>query len=437
MWSSYPISIWWDAWACGPAPFLDVLRTAFAERDAGQRLRVERFSLVCGAHETTSRRSVSLVCSAHETTSRRSVSLVCGAHETTSRRSVSLVTNDTSTNPETNPTSQAENEVTFVTSKRRTKGQGPLLTLAESAGLTPLSGCRMGICHTCVCRKVSGVTRDLRTGELSTDTDVDIQLCVSEPVGPVEIDSEEGQTYDYDTPLSRAARRIRRRARRSPASYQGRPRRARRPLPTARHSRPAHARPRRTSDALRERHLSSRVDSGAASLSVAKIIENMEIGHNVMHGQYDFARDPAIPSSTYEWDNVCPSGQWRHSHNFVHHTFTNVREVDPDLGYRLLRIEESQPWHWTSLFQPLYAAGLAAFFQWGVAAHDVDMRKYLMHPNERTDSDRVKVRDFGRKARKQLLKDYVLFPVSPAPLPFPYSPETWSPISPATCGRSP
>ncbi len=158
---------------------------------------------------------------------------------------------------------------------------------------------------------------------------------------------------------------------------------------------------------------------GTASLAAAKIIENMEIGHNVMHGQYDFARDSGLSSTTYEWDNVCPSDQWRHSHNYLHHTFTNVRGVDHDLGYRLLRIEESQPWRWTTPLQPVYTAVLATMFQWGVAAHDVDMYAYLSAPGRRTDEDRAKVRGIGRKAKRQLLKDYVLFPVLAGPFALP------------------
>ncbi len=100
---------------------------------------------------------------------------------------------------------------------------------------------------------------------------------------------------------------------------------------------------------------------GTASLATAKIIENMEIGHNVIHGQWDFAHDPALSSSTYEWDNVCPAVQWKHSHNYKHHTYTNIREMDEDLGYRILRIEESQKWTFPTVFQPLYAAALAMF----------------------------------------------------------------------------
>jgi len=153
---------------------------------------------------------------------------------------------------------------------------------------------------------------------------------------------------------------------------------------------------------------------GTAALATSKILENMEIGHNVMHGQYEFTRDPAL-SSTYEWDNVCPSDQWRHSHNYLHHTFTNVRGVDHDLGYRLLRVEERQPWRVTTVLQPLFAAALAALFQWGVAAHDVDLPSYLLDPASRSDEQRAKLRGIGRKAARQLLKDYVLFPVLAGP----------------------
>lgn len=62
-----------------------------------------------------------------------------------------------------------------------------LLEQAESAGLQPLSGCRMGICHTCVCPKTSGSTRNLLTGEVSSQPE-SIRLCISVPVGDVSID---------------------------------------------------------------------------------------------------------------------------------------------------------------------------------------------------------------------------------------------------------
>ena len=84
---------------------------------------------------------------------------------------------------------------------------------------------------------------------------------------------------------------------------------------------------------------------GTFMLGIAKIIENMEIGHNVMHGQWDWMQDPEINSTVWEWDIVCPSDQWKHSHNVVHHTWTNVIGKDRDIGYELLRISEKQKWY--------------------------------------------------------------------------------------------
>ncbi|MDT4940474.1 MAG: stearoyl-CoA 9-desaturase oxidoreductase [Pseudonocardiales bacterium] len=65
---------------------------------------------------------------------------------------------------------------------------GTLLEQAESAGLTPEYGCRMGICFTCTKVKTSGCTRNVRTGELHSDPDTEVQLCISAPVGDVAID---------------------------------------------------------------------------------------------------------------------------------------------------------------------------------------------------------------------------------------------------------
>ena len=113
--------------------------------------------------------------------------------------------------------------------------------------------------------------------------------------------------------------------------------------------------------------------AGTAMLSVGKILENMEIGHNVMHGQWDWMNDPEIHSGTWEWDNTCPAEQWKHSHNFVHHTFTNVLGKDNDVGYGILRVTSEQKWHPVNLGQPIYNALLALLFEWGVALHDLDI----------------------------------------------------------------
>src|SRR5690606_38514971 len=49
--------------------------------------------------------------------------------------------------------------------------------------------------------------------------------------------------------------------------------------------------------------------AGTAMLGVAKILDNMEIGHNIMHGQYDFAGDPTLSSREFDWDTVCPAAE--------------------------------------------------------------------------------------------------------------------------------
>jgi ferredoxin len=63
-----------------------------------------------------------------------------------------------------------------------------LLEQAENAGLSPEFGCRMGICFSCTQVKTSGCTRNIRTGELNSDPDTEIQLCINVPVGDVAIE---------------------------------------------------------------------------------------------------------------------------------------------------------------------------------------------------------------------------------------------------------
>ena len=84
---------------------------------------------------------------------------------------------------------------------------------------------------------------------------------------------------------------------------------------------------------------------GTATLGLAKILENMEIGHNVLHGQWDWMNDPVINSSAWDWDTASTAEAWKHSHNYIHHTYTNIRGKDKDLGYEIMRIDPHQPWH--------------------------------------------------------------------------------------------
>jgi fatty acid desaturase len=157
---------------------------------------------------------------------------------------------------------------------------------------------------------------------------------------------------------------------------------------------------------------------GTAALSLSKILDNMEIGHNVMHGQYDWMKDPRLDGKTFEWDTACPGDQWRHSHNYMHHTHTNIVGKDRDIGYGILRMSEEERWHPYYLGNPLYATLLAIFFQYGVALHDLEAER-LAAGETCLAEKRGMLGDIWRKVRGQTLKDYVLFPLLSGPsLPF-------------------
>ncbi|MEV7430828.1 acyl-CoA desaturase [Nocardioides sp. NPDC092400] len=151
--------------------------------------------------------------------------------------------------------------------------------------------------------------------------------------------------------------------------------------------------------------------AGTIGLSIAKILENMEIGHNVMHGQWDWMRDPKIHSTTWEWDNASTADGWKHSHNEVHHTYTNIVGKDNDLGYGIMRVDEDQRWYPMYLGQPLWNFINACFFEYGIAAYDLELGKNLSVPKEkRSETFKKNARNTLRKIRKQATKDYVVNP---------------------------
>ncbi|BBY58604.1 fatty acid desaturase family protein [Mycolicibacterium sarraceniae] len=155
--------------------------------------------------------------------------------------------------------------------------------------------------------------------------------------------------------------------------------------------------------------------AGTALLAVSKILDNMEIGHNVMHGQYEWTGDPALAGRTFEWDTACPADQWRHSHNFSHHTFTNIVGMDRDIGYGILRMSPDQRWRPYYLGNPVYAFLLMVLFQYGVALHELETDRILAGEISMADKRDV-AREIWRKTRRQLLKDYVAFPLLAGPM---------------------
>ncbi|UAK32761.1 acyl-CoA desaturase [Nocardia asteroides] len=157
--------------------------------------------------------------------------------------------------------------------------------------------------------------------------------------------------------------------------------------------------------------------AAVAALSVSKILDNMEIGHNVMHGQYDWMREPGLNSRVFEWDTVCPADQWKHSHNYLHHTYTNIHNKDRDIGYSILRMDEAQEWNVLRLGQPLYAFVLMMLFEWGVMGHDLEVENILAGKKKWPEVKKLLLGQW-RKAGRQVLKDYLVFPALTGPLFF-------------------
>ena len=216
-------------------------------------------------------------------------------------------------------------------------------------GSRPSRGCRMGICHTCTCRKVAGAARNVITGEVHDRARRATSSSAStSPVGDVELDPRLiggapmptsapqltpeqleafGEELDADP-----------RARSSPTSASATLTYIRRVI------RPSAALEVTGRGTLLFGLLPPAWVGGTTALSLSKILDNMEIGHNVMHGQYDWTGDPALDGDDFEWDTTCPSAQWRHSPQLpAPHAHEHPRQ-GPDIGYGILRVSDEQPW---------------------------------------------------------------------------------------------
>ncbi|MBI2732432.1 MAG: acyl-CoA desaturase [Aquabacterium sp.] len=150
---------------------------------------------------------------------------------------------------------------------------------------------------------------------------------------------------------------------------------------------------------------------GAVLLGLAKCLQNMEFGHNVMHGQYDWMHDPRFDGKSHEWDSTCSKEDWRHFHNYMHHHYTNVLELDRDFGYGMLRLSAEVPWEPRFLTQAPYALFVALLFEWAIAIHNMEFERL------RTDREGTKARiqalwpRVKAKMWLQIKKDYVLWPL--------------------------
>lgn len=155
---------------------------------------------------------------------------------------------------------------------------------------------------------------------------------------------------------------------------------------------------------------------GTGLLGISKIVENMELGHNIMHGQFDWLNEPSLNGNTYDWDTIASGDDWRETHNYVHHTYTNIVGKDHDVGYGILRVSDQQKWEPRHLFNIPLALQLMFFFEWYVGVQNLHLEDALVYKTKswkQVWKDSAKVR---KKATRQVLKDYVFFPVISGPM---------------------
>jgi fatty acid desaturase len=108
---------------------------------------------------------------------------------------------------------------------------------------------------------------------------------------------------------------------------------------------------------------------------------------------------------------VAPAQDWKHGHNFIHHTYTNIHGMDRDIGYGLLRIDDGQPWYPNHRFNLPLAFLLMLFFEWGVMYHGIELDEYLGGRMSKSEFKARKKRAW-QKVRRQVVKDYVAFPLA-------------------------
>ncbi|MEV0116618.1 hypothetical protein AB0H77_25800 [Streptomyces sp. NPDC050844] len=185
--------------------------------------------------------------------------------------------------------------------------------MGESVGVVMPYGCRRGICFGCLTPLTYSLVRDLRTGEVHDRAGQLIQTCVSAAAGPLALDAQPPKEFsvtvpprattetesDFDKELGEELDRIRSEII------------AARGADDARYIRTVIAAQRGLETggrvALAVSLFPPAWAAGTAMLSVAKILENMELGHNILHGQWYWMGDPAIHSTTWEWDFLTPA----------------------------------------------------------------------------------------------------------------------------------
>ncbi|CAM5449750.1 Acyl-CoA desaturase OS=Streptomyces microflavus OX=1919 GN=HUT09_00170 PE=4 SV=1 [Streptomyces microflavus] len=80
-----------------------------------------------------------------------------------------------------------------------------------------------------------------------------------------------------------------------------------------------------------------------------------------------------------------------------------------------MRVDEDQKWHPFHLGQPLWNFLNACFFEYGIAAYDLELGKNLHKRRRKNPEFRARAKAVGRKIRKQVLQDYVIHPLLSGP----------------------
>lgn len=155
---------------------------------------------------------------------------------------------------------------------------------------------------------------------------------------------------------------------------------------------------------------------GTAMLGVSKIVENMELGHNVMHGQFDWLNDPTLNGANYDWDTVCTGEDWKYTHNYMHHTYTNVLGKDHDIGYGVMRMTREQEWEPRFLFNVPMGIVLSTGFEWLLALQRLELEQVLFKGTKTWKEVYVQSKNLRKKMLRQFGKDYVLFPLIAGPM---------------------
>lgn len=148
---------------------------------------------------------------------------------------------------------------------------------------------------------------------------------------------------------------------------------------------------------------------GVVLLTLSHLIETMELGHNLMHGQFNWMNDSRFAARTYRWNFACEPRDWCEFHNHIHHHYANVQGRDRDYGS--LRLTAERPWRPSHLLQFVVSTIAALTFEWGVATHNLHLERRRSDPA----GIRARVQRLWPRTRARLLftlrREYLWWPL--------------------------